>query len=325
MNLIIKSKIFFIMPCCLALLILTNSRAKTNVINAASPVPDTGQKNCYDNSRLIPCPRPGESFYGQDGNYSINPPEFKTKETESGKVIIDQVTGLIWQADIDKAGRTWSEAIDFTDSLAAAGSYEWRLPEKQELQSILNYGTANSASSLSQDKAGKNCLWSLTSRIFPSLVAMAVCNNDNRIIISNKNEKKNVLAVAGPAWKTAKLTDNGNGTVSDENTGLMWQATEARPMNWQHALAYCQALELGGFNDWRLPTVRELSTLVKIGPDSPALDPDFFPGCRPGAYWSGTTCVLYPAFAWYVDFADGLEKNSGYKKQRYFVRAVRNM
>jgi len=42
----------------------------------AGKIPDTGQTKCYDNTKEIPCPQPGEPFYGQDANYSINPQSY---------------------------------------------------------------------------------------------------------------------------------------------------------------------------------------------------------------------------------------------------------
>jgi hypothetical protein len=70
------------------------------------PIPDTGQTKCYDNEKEIPCPQPGEDFYGQDGNYIINPPSY-TKLDENGNslpddaaswlMVKDNVTGLVWE------------------------------------------------------------------------------------------------------------------------------------------------------------------------------------------------------------------------------------
>jgi len=72
----------------------------------AWPIPDTGQTKCYNNTEEIPCPAPGEAFYGQDGNYTINPPSY-TKLDASGNalpndavswvMVRDNVTGLIWE------------------------------------------------------------------------------------------------------------------------------------------------------------------------------------------------------------------------------------
>ena len=73
----------------------------------AAPVPDTGQVQCYNViGAVITCPSPGQAFYGQDANYSINTPSY-TKLDGSGSVlpdsamswvmVRDNVTGLIWE------------------------------------------------------------------------------------------------------------------------------------------------------------------------------------------------------------------------------------
>ncbi|CAN2042411.1 exported hypothetical protein [Candidatus Magnetomoraceae bacterium gMMP-15] len=54
----------------------------------AWPVPDTGQTKCYDDKKEIPCPKPGQPFYGQDANYQINPMSF-TKLDEYGNDLPD--------------------------------------------------------------------------------------------------------------------------------------------------------------------------------------------------------------------------------------------
>ncbi|MBI4687331.1 MAG: DUF1566 domain-containing protein [Nitrospirae bacterium] len=60
----------------------------------------------------------------------------------------------------------------------------------------------------------------------------------------------------------APFTDNGNGTVTDNRTGLVWQQGEAGQMMWGSALSYCEGLPLGGKTDWRLPNVKELESLT---------------------------------------------------------------
>ena len=56
-------------------------------------------------------------------------------------------------------------------------------------------------------------------------------------------------------------TDNGNGTVTDNVTGLMWQKG-FKVMGYEKALAYAEASTVGGYNDWRLPTIKELYSLI---------------------------------------------------------------
>ncbi len=293
-------------------------------------IPDTGQLRCYDNHEEIPCPGPEDPFYGQDGNYSINAPIYELKTRDGVETVIDRTTGLEWQRIPDGTMKTWSEAIDYTDALNLSGLNDWRLPEIHELQSILSYGKTPSpllqpaATTGSVAPREKNtCAWTLTTRIFPSLYAKALCIGDNQGKISDKYEKNYVYAVRGPSLQYGVFLNNGDGTVTDQMTGLMWQAGETRPKKWQQALAYCNQLDLGGYGDWRLPSIKELSTLVDENRINPSIDEAYFPGARAAAYWSSTTFTGHPGFSWYVRFDNGLTYNGGYKGRRYFVRAVR--
>ncbi|MBU4055376.1 MAG: DUF1566 domain-containing protein, partial [Proteobacteria bacterium] len=60
----------------------------------------------------------------------------------------------------------------------------------------------------------------------------------------------------------AELVDNGDGTVTDTETGLMWQKDEAGAMSWQNALTHCETMDLAGYDDWRLPNRNELQSIV---------------------------------------------------------------
>ncbi len=94
----------------------------------------------------------------------------------------------------------------------------------------------------------------------------------------------------------------------DEKTGLVWQdngvvASESR--NYAEARAYCDALEVDGFSDWRLPTLRELYTIVDLKRDRPALKSGF--AVRSDAwFWSATPYAGDPKReAWQLSFAYG--------------------
>lgn len=75
--------------------------------------------------------------------------------------------------------------------------------------------------------------------------------------------------------------DNGNGTISDLATGLMWQkADDGNTYTWKEALRYADDLKLAGYEDWHLPNAKELQSIVNYdrSPDytnSPAIDPIF--------------------------------------------------
>ncbi len=119
----------------------------------------------------------------------------------------------------------------------------------------------------------------------------------------------------------ARFADNGDGTVTDNCTGLVWQkGTAPGTYTWPQALQYCESLELAGRDDWRLPNVRELQSIVDYGREGPSLDPIF--GTDAGWFWMSTTSVRYPDYAWTINFDVGSVLQDG-KDLDSKVRAVR--
>ncbi len=83
------------------------------------------------------------------------------------------------------------------------------------------------------------------------------------------------------AYGINNYNDNRDGTITDEETGLMWMKTDSTTaLNWGNALAYCEDLDGSGHTDWRLPNAKELQSIVDYtrSPDttsSAAIDPIF--------------------------------------------------
>ena len=115
--------------------------------------------------------------------------------------------------------------------------------------------------------------------------------------------------------------DNGNGTVTDLNSGLMWQqADDGTIRTWEAAGAYCDSLSLGFHDDWRLPERIELKSIADFGRSYPSIDPVF--SCQSSDYWSATTVASNSSDAWMVYFCVG----GGFPKSKtdsFFVRCVR--
>ena len=120
----------------------------------------------------------------------------------------------------------------------------------------------------------------------------------------------------------AEFINHGDGTVTDTETGLMWQQNTASPMDWRNALVYAEELELAGHSDWRLPDRNELQSLVDYSRNNLAIDPEAFPGTRSSSYWSSTTYAGDNGDAWLVDFYYGNVYGS-YKGSHNYARAVR--
>ena len=134
-----------------------------------------------------------------------------------------------------------------------------------------------------------------------------------------------VAALAVPvnlASQESRFTDNGDGTVTDNTTGLMWQQTDddvAR--NWESALGYCEDLTLAGHTDWRLPDIKELRSIVDNTRYNPSIDTTYFPGTKSWYYWSSSPGALYTDVAWSVYFYYG--QVAYVKTDTYYVRCVR--
>ena len=132
-----------------------------------------------------------------------------------------------------------------------------------------------------------------------------------------------------------RFTDNADGTVKDNLTGLIWlkNANCFGMQNWTTALTTANTLASGSCNlsdgsgarDWRLPNVKELQSLIDFGRFQPALPPGYpFSGVQSTIYWSSTTLASYPNNAWYVHLLyDGEVRYSDKEHDFYFVWPVR--
>jgi len=109
-------------------------------------------------------------------------------------------------------------------------------------------------------------------------------------------------------WAGTRFTDNGDGTATDNLTGLTWKRTgfQLLFMTWNDAVDYCNDLTLGGHSDWRLPNVNELHSLIDLRESDPALPAGHpFSYVQNSPHWSSTTHDGDSAKAWTVDIGDG--------------------
>ena len=116
--------------------------------------------------------------------------------------------------------------------------------------------------------------------------------------------------------------DDTTKIVTDNETGLQWQDNEtASIMIWQDAINYCENLTLGDYNDWRLPNINELTSIVDDTKVNPSLSPVFKFFASYG-YWSSTTRAGSSGYAWIVSFYYGYQYyyNKNYSS---YVRCVR--
>jgi hypothetical protein len=112
----------------------------------------------------------------------------------------------------------------------------------------------------------------------------------------------------------------------DNNTGFIWQNdgvnSTFNSRSWKKAKEYCQDLSLDGFDDWRLPTIDELETILTKEKSNKYTKKALVDTTLSSYYWSSTTGAYNSGYAWQVDFSDGSTYGSD-KTSNYYVRCVR--
>lgn len=324
-----------------------------------SPVPETGQSLCYNNSEKITCPRANRNFFGQDANYHTSWISFVKLDSAGNtlpddaaewSMIRDNVTGLTWEVKTgDGSVRdssntyTWhdsdpqtnggkegtpgdgTDTEDFTkalNSVSFGGFSDWRLPTAKELSYIVSRGAYDPAVHTAYfPRTEPSAYWtSDTDANFPD-DAWRVNFVNGSLFSTYKSEACHARAVRGGKSGIPETpVINGDGTVTYTEAGLMWQQERSEtPITWEEALAYCRNLSLAGHEDWRLPNINELHWLADYTSKDLLAG---FPGAVPSGYWSSTTDAHYPNNAWYADFSSGYVITSR-KSDKYHVYAVR--
>lgn len=128
----------------------------------------------------------------------------------------------------------------------------------------------------------------------------------------------------------APYTDNGNGTVTDKKTGLMWvkDGTSAGcnggdVAQWPKAVAFCENLVFAGHSDWRLPDRKDLMSIVDRGQSGLSVNATYFPNTHGSSYWTSTKNYPDSDYAWSILFFYGGVPGYDMTDNYHYVRCVR--
>jgi len=292
-----------------------------------APLADTGQTTSYT------------TIFGEDSDYTYIPMSFTDN---ADGTVTDNVTGLLWQKG-SVSNYNWFEAtgtpdvvynpggaIDVCGSLSLGGVNNWRVPTKKELVAITNYGTYSPAIDTEYFPDTQNSLasgyWSATT--YSGDYCWVWGGLDGRVLIADKTSKtsfNNVRCVSG-VIHGQNFLENGDGTITDLGTGLTWQKEDdGVGRSWENAIVYCENLSFAGYEDWRMPDIKELQSITNESLNGPAIDSNYFKNTSSSIYWSSTTRAYTPTFTLGVDFNMGSIGSSSFteKYDSNLVRCVR--
>jgi len=306
-------------------------------------VVDTNQTTCYNSAtgNATGCSGVGHDadYSGFQANYTVS--NGGTIVTDNiTELVWQQSTDQNNDGNIDYADKlSQTNAVSYCNNLTLASRSDWRLPNVKELYSLMLFSGRDASSYLGTDTntltpfISNNFDWAfgdITTTdginagdriidgqyVTSSLnVAKTMVNDDSVFGVNfvdgrikaypTFNKVYYVRCVAGnTSYGVNDFSDNGDQTVSDEATGLMWQKNDIERANWDDAISECEGASTAAHTDWRLPNVKELQSIVHYSrsPDtnnSPALDPVFISNpilneesiADWGYYWASTTHV----------------------------------
>lgn len=283
------------------------------------PIVGTNQTAFFNNSTSISAPAAGSAFYGQNAHYVGNQPSYTDN---GDGTVTDNVTGLMWQQTLDQNGDgiidyddklAYNEILEISSEVTTGGYADWRVPTIKEQYSLIMFsgrdisgyeGTSTEELTPFIDSdifdfaygdldAGERlidvqCATTTVSIGNMEEMVFGVNFADGRIkgygtYLFGQPKAFNYLLVRGrTTYGINEFKDNGNGTITDAATGLMWMQDDSEVgMNWEDAIYLAENFEHAGKSDWRLPDAKELQSIIDYSrspqtTNSAAIDPLFY-------------------------------------------------
>ncbi|MCY3413928.1 MAG: DUF1566 domain-containing protein [Candidatus Heimdallarchaeota archaeon] len=256
---------------------------------------DSNQLLFYDNSAIISTPSSDDPFYGQDAQYEGLQQNY---QDNGDGTITDLNTGLMWEQGV-REKMTLDQARDNVIDFDLGGYTDWRLPSIKELYSLMDFSGIDPSGwqgtdtgqltpfinteyfdfeygDLSTERIIDAQYVSDTEYVGKTMAGDATVFGlnlaDGRIKgypiydpMSQSDKAFFVKYVRGNSlYGENNFIDNNDGTISDLATGLMWMKTDSEEgFNWKEALEFAENLNAAGYDDWRLPNIKELQSIVE--------------------------------------------------------------
>jgi uncharacterized protein DUF1566 len=242
-------------------------------------------------------------------------------EAAAAGVVVDDVTGLAWEQTPTPNDTAYAQAdaVAHCAAQTTGGHDDWRLPTEVELVSILDEASPDNPLPGTLMPGPVGSFWTSSPTAIPGMgLGVSFVASSATPITSDVHTKLSARCVRTGGtprplcYATRYALDSD--VATDQATGLAWRR-RALPgaTSWSDALAACPPLGAG----WRLPTVKELETIVAHAAPAPLIDTAVFPDGQPiqisegtgqlevSAFWTSSPLADNSQNAWTVDFRDG--------------------
>jgi hypothetical protein len=297
---------------------------------------ETDQTDCFDESgKAMNCLNTGQDGAVKQGRRIEGSARFRVLDD----IVQDKSTGLVWHKDADLAGfpLTWKEAFEFIQEINASrlsGVNAWRLPARKELFSLVSHQFVNPA--LPEGHPFINVFhgyyWTRTESARLLNQAWYVHLGGGKVYRGMKHGSYMVWPVSGQFadhyfMENRFIADDDS--FYDRVTRRYWYAgnkLNGRALTWKEAIravGKLNEMREADHGTWRLPNILELESLVDDRNHSPAFADGFSINKVQDGYWSSTTSLYEPRYAWVLYPLDGAI-GVGYKPNvDFYVLAVR--
>jgi Protein of unknown function (DUF1566) len=285
----------------------------------ASPQPPA---NCSDADPL-PCPPPGYATWPMPNPQSLplpNPGSF----TLTPDTATDRVTGLHWQR-AHTAKLDWQTALETCANLTLQGYDDWRLPSRIEIVSMVDYTRQPTVDGQAFENTALDYFWSSSTVSYDTSLAYSVYFGAGLTAYGMKGgASAHVRCVRGGTSGVVPRYTIGTDEVVDRNTGLVWQRqASTEGLSFATANLLCNESKLNGKMNWRLPSTKELQTIVEERFAKPMIDPAVFPNTPNGRYWTSSAAGgAGSTNGVYLEMGDGTTEHAA-SGEPFFVRCVR--
>ena len=320
----------------------STTASPTNDSTTTYTIVDTAQTTCYDSTTGTETPCAGTGYDGDyssnQPSYTLSASGNIVTDnvtslmwTQSSDLDEDGQT-----SDVDDK-RSYDDAISHCSSLSLDGYNDWKIPDIKTLYSLIKFTGLDASSYLGTDTSGLTTFLdssftkafgdqTASERIIDAQYATTTkyvsttMNGDDTIFgvnfvdgrikgyptykkLTDTNNTFYVLCARGnESYGQNDFVDNNDLTITDKATSLMWEKDDFQSTDFEDAISSCEASTTAGYEDWKLPNVKELQSILDYtrSPDtnaSGAIDPIFNATSFTneegeidwGYYWSSTT------------------------------------